>query len=97
MPRHGLDAPALLALFSWTEEDFLRLTEGSPIRRLGHARWLRNIAVALGNGPAHPEVMRALEQKSSHPDPLVAEHAHWALHRLSMGNQPPAILQDQCV
>jgi epoxyqueuosine reductase len=46
--RHGLDAPSLVELFGWDEAEFLRRTEGSAIRRIGHERWLRNIAVALG-------------------------------------------------
>ena len=49
--RHGLDAPRLVDLFRWSEEEFLRCTEGSAIRRVGYERWLRNVAVALGNAP----------------------------------------------
>ena len=47
--RAGLAGSQLVTLFGWTEEEFLHFTEGSPIRRIGHERWLRNIAVALGN------------------------------------------------
>ena len=79
LPRHSLDAPQLLALFSWSEEEFLRRTEGSPIRRIGHACWLRNIAVALGNGPKTDNVRRALTEKLNHPSALVREHVAWAL------------------
>lgn len=79
LPRHGLDAPELLILFAWSEEEFLRNTEGTPIRRLGHARWLRNIAVALGNGRHHAEVADALRLRLQHPDEMVREHVQWAL------------------
>lgn len=80
-PRHGLDAPDLIALFNWTEEVFLKNTEGSAIRRVGYEGWLRNIAVALGNGPASPEAVAALEQRRAHPSALVREHVAWALER----------------
>jgi len=78
-PRHGLDAASLVELFGWSEPQFDRRLEGSPIRRIGHARWLRNIAVALGNAPSTPEVICALEQRSAHPSALVREHVAWAL------------------
>ena len=78
-PRHGLDAAALVNLFAWNETEFLRRTEGSAIRRIGHVRWLRNIAVALGNAPTSEEVVNALRQRSAHPSELVREHVAWAL------------------
>jgi epoxyqueuosine reductase len=81
LPRHGLDAVQLIDLFSWDEETFLRNTEGSPLRRLGHARWLRNIAVALGNAPTTAEVIAALRSRMDDPQPLVREHTHWALQQ----------------
>ena len=81
-PRHGLDSAALVDLFTWDEATFLHRTEGSPIRRLGHARWLRNIAVALGNGPACDGSRAALRARAMHPAELVREHAHWALRRM---------------
>lgn len=81
MPRNGLDAPLLSELFGWSEETFLRRLEGSPIRRMGHERWLRNIAVALGNAPATADVAAALRARQSHRSPLVAEHVRWALER----------------
>ena len=80
--RHGLGGSQLVTLFAWTEEDFLRLTEGSPIRRIGHERWLRNIAVALGNAlRADPaaELVQALALRAEHPSALVREHVAWAL------------------
>jgi epoxyqueuosine reductase len=82
LPRNGLDAPALTELFDWSEADFLRRLEGSPIRRIGHQRWLRNIAVALGNGPSGPQVTAALQRRLQHPSELVREHVQWALQQL---------------
>ncbi|HET7773316.1 MAG TPA: tRNA epoxyqueuosine(34) reductase QueG [Burkholderiaceae bacterium] len=81
-PRNGLDASTLVQLFAWTEEEFNRRLEGSAIRRIGHAQWLRNIAVALGNGAATPEALGALQSRATHDDPLVREHVAWALARL---------------
>ncbi len=79
LPRHGLAAPQLIELFNWDEPTFLNNTEGSPLRRLGHTRWLRNIAVALGNAPTTPEVLAALNSHVDDPQPLVREHTYWAL------------------
>lgn len=78
-PRHQLDQSTLVDLFAWTQEEFLQRTEGSAIRRIGYHRWLRNIAVALGNAPTSAEVLTALEQRQQHPDPVVREHVLWAL------------------
>jgi epoxyqueuosine reductase len=80
--RQGLAGRQLVTLFGWTEEDFLHFTEGSPIRRIGHERWLRNIAVALGNAlraAQDPALVQALALRSGHPSPLVREHVAWAL------------------
>ncbi len=82
LPRHGLDRATLLELFSWDEETFLRRTEGSAIRRIGHARWQRNLAVALGNSEGGTEVIRALRSRLESATPLAAEHIRWALARL---------------
>lgn len=79
LPRHGLDQAGLLELFAWDEATFLAKTEGSPLRRLGHTRWLRNIAVALGNAPASDRIIKALQQRSNHPSALVRDHVQWAL------------------
>jgi epoxyqueuosine reductase len=79
--RHGLDGASLVALFAWTEEEFLARTEGSAIRRIGYERWLRNLAVALGNAPTSAAVIEALESRASHPSDLVREHVTWALAR----------------
>ena len=81
--RHRLDQSTLLALFAWSENEFLSHTEGSAIRRIGHIRWLRNIAVALGNGPTNENVIAALQHKMRHDSELLREHIAWALGRLS--------------
>ncbi len=81
-PREGLTGSTLVELFGWTEEQFLQRTEGSPIRRIGHARWLRNIAVAMGNALAKrddPAIRAALVAQSGHASALVREHVAWAL------------------
>ena len=80
-PRHGLDRIALVDVFAWDEAAFLARTEGSPIRRIGHERWLRNIAVALGNAPTSPAVIDALRSRQAHASELVREHVQWALRR----------------
>lgn len=79
--RDGLTGRQLAELFAWTEDEFLRHTEGSPIRRIGHVRWLRNIAVALGNAlrAGQSGSREALTTRIDHPDPLVREHVAWAL------------------
>jgi epoxyqueuosine reductase len=80
-PRPGLDAAQLLDLFSWTEAEFLQRTEGSAIRRIGHACWLRNIAVALGNAPHSTATIAGLQARLEHPHPMVREHVLWALQQ----------------
>jgi epoxyqueuosine reductase len=77
--RHALDAPRLIELFAWTEEEFLLRTEGSAIRRIGHECWLRNVAIALGNAPSSDAVIAALQSRLSHPSAMVREHVEWAL------------------
>ncbi len=78
-PRHGLDRARLVELFAWTEEEFLQRTEGMPIRRAGFEGFSRNVAVALGNAPHAPALVRALEARADDPSPLVREHVAWAL------------------
>jgi epoxyqueuosine reductase len=78
-PRHQLDQSDLAELFSWSEAQFLSATEGSAIRRAGFERWLRNIAVALGNAPTEPDVLAALDSRKEHPSELVQRHVQWAL------------------
>lgn len=82
LPRHGLDTATLLDLFAWDEATFLRRTEGSAIRRIGHVRWLRNLAVALGNAGHSPAIATALRSRSNHPHPVVREHVEWGLSRV---------------
>lgn len=79
--RNDLDTASLAQLFAWSEDEFLRRSEGSAIRRSGYARWLRNIAVALGNAPTTAEVIAALESRRGIDDPVVREHIEWALAR----------------
>jgi epoxyqueuosine reductase len=79
--RNGLDSPGLVELFEWTEAEFDERLRGSPIRRIGYERWLRNLAVGLGNAPASAEVVNALARKKDHPSALVREHVRWALSR----------------
>ncbi len=81
--RHGLDDVDLVTLFGWTEETFLRNTEGMPLRRAGYISWLRNLAVALGNGPPRREAIDALNTRREHPSDIVREHVSWALERLT--------------
>ncbi len=78
-PRAQWSAPQLKDLFGWDENTWKEQTEGSPIRRSGYQRWLRNLAVALGNAPADPEILQALQSRSGEPDPVVREHVEWAL------------------
>jgi epoxyqueuosine reductase len=80
-PRHRLNTQHLLDVFAWDEQTFLTRTEGSAIRRIGFERWLRNIAVALGNARYTPEITAALTEKLGHPSELVKEHVRWALDR----------------
>ena len=80
-PRHGLADAEIVTLFLWDEETFLHSTEGSAIRRIGFERWLRNLAVALGNAPTSAEVVHALRQRLDYPSVLVREHVEWAIAR----------------
>jgi len=90
--RHRLDASRLSELFAWTEQEFLERTEGSAIRRIGYERWLRNIAVALGNAPSTSENISALDARREDASALVREHVAWALaehaHRVQGGESP---------
>lgn len=80
-PRQQLHGKELLELFSWDEQTFLHITEGSAIRRIGFERWQRNIAVALGNAPCMPEIIHALEAAYDKSSALVREHIQWALEQ----------------
>jgi epoxyqueuosine reductase len=79
--RHGLDRAELIALFSWSEAEFAEKTRGSAIKRIGFERWLRNVAVALGNAPSSPRIVAALRKREHHESPLVREHVRWALEQ----------------
>jgi epoxyqueuosine reductase len=87
--RNDLDNATLAQLFAWTQDEFLQRTEGSAIRRSGHERWLRNIAIALGNAPSSAEVISALESRRDSENAVVQEHVRWALaqhaSRLNVG------------
>jgi epoxyqueuosine reductase len=80
-PRGGLEAAQLVDLFAWSAAEFEARLAGSAIYRIGHERWLRNIAVALGNAPTSPEIIQALQARCADPSPLVREHVAWALER----------------
>lgn len=79
--RHGLDEASLIELFAWDEGMFQAKMAGSAIYRLGHERWMRNIAVALGNAPVDSRILAALRSRADHPSALVREHVAWALQR----------------
>ena len=79
--RHGLDAAALPQLFRWSAAQFEERMRGSAIYRIGYQRWSRNLAVALGNAPSAPDVIRALEERRADPSSLVREHVEWALQQ----------------
>ena len=82
--RNGLDRATLVELFGWSEAEFDERLRGSPIRRIGYERWLRNLAVGLGNAPRSPAVLAALRSRADHPSALVREHVQWALSRHEM-------------
>ncbi len=79
--RNGLDTATLVDLFAWTEAEFKARLAGSAIHRIGFERWLRNLAVALGNAPSSPAIIAALEARADHASALVREHVAWALMR----------------
>ena len=80
-PRHGLDNATLLDLFAWSEQEWLARTEGMALRRAGYKRWLRNLAVALGNASPDPQIVHALKARADDADEVVREHVAWALQR----------------
>ena len=79
--RNGLDAAGLIELFGWSEDEFRARLAGSAILRIGYERWLRNLAVALGNAPPSGRVIEALQGRVGHASALVREHVDWALAR----------------
>jgi epoxyqueuosine reductase len=104
--RVGLTGQQLQTLFGWSEAEFLRFTEGSAIRRIGHERWLRNLAVAMGNalraaqatGADVSQLQTALQAQSQHPSEVVREHVQWALQQGNVSSKisaaPPAQTAD---
>lgn len=80
-PRHALNGSRLIDLFSWSEAKFLRIMEGSAIRRIGYHRWLRNIAVALGNAPRSPHIVTILKKRLQQTPDMVCEHIQWAIEQ----------------
>ena len=89
--RNGLDDAELVALFAWSADEFDARTRGSAIRRIGHERWLRNIAVGLGNARHDPAVVAALAARRDDASPLVREHVAWALEQQA-GKQAPVAM-----
>ena len=80
-PRAALEKSSLVEMMTWEETDYLRHTEGTAMRRIGHVQWLRNVAVALGNAPHDEAAVTALRARAGHPSELVREHVAWALGR----------------
>jgi epoxyqueuosine reductase len=86
--RNGLDSARLSELFGWNEQTFMRKLEGSPIRRIGYERWLRNLAVALGNAPFSGAIVNLLQQKLAKVDSaLLQEHIQWAIAQQKQGDR----------
>jgi epoxyqueuosine reductase len=86
--RHGLGSAQLVQLMQWDEATFLRMTEGSAIRRIGHVRWLRNLAIAVGNAlRAQPALLtadaqalrQAVNRWSMHESEVVRDSVAWAM------------------
>lgn len=86
-PRHNLDNSRLVDLFQWSETEFLKNTEGSPLRRAGYNNWLRNLAVGLGNASSSDEIIDALTQKRPEANEMVQEHIDWALAQQAKPNR----------
>ena len=81
-------APPLVSLLAWDEDQFLRNTSGTALRRITHEQWLRNVAVAIGNGPRDQAALEVLTDRLAHPSPMVREHVVWALARLQKVTRP---------
>jgi epoxyqueuosine reductase len=92
--RHGLDDSQLVDLFEWSEAEFLEKTLGSAIRRVGYERWLRNLAIALGNAPSSPRLIAALRLRAKHPSAMLREHVLWALAQHSSSPAADCSQQD---
>ncbi|MGL5985955.1 MAG: tRNA epoxyqueuosine(34) reductase QueG, partial [Burkholderiales bacterium] len=83
--RNGLDQATLVDLFAWSEAEFQQRLAGTAIYRIGHERWLRNLAVGLGNADSTPEVLAALQSRANDDSALVREHVAWALAQQAQG------------
>ena len=81
-------APPLVSLLAWDEDQFLRNTAGTALRRITHEQWLRNVAVAIGNGPRDQAALDVLTGRLAHPSPMVREHVVWALAQLQKVTRP---------
>ena len=86
-PRHELDHSDLATLFSWSEEEYLNNTEGSAIRRIGYERWLRNLAIGLGNAPKSSAIVELLRARQNFPSIMVQEHIQWAIQQQLSGRK----------
>lgn len=86
-PRPALDTPNLLELFLWSEADFLRHTQGTPLRRLNYTQWQRNLAIGLGNAPSQPHILEALAAKRPNTPSWLDEHFHWAIQQQLQPNR----------
>ena len=91
LPRHELQNRSLVEVFLWDEATFLAKTEGSAIRRIGYERWLRNLAVGLGNAPTTEAVVNALRSRAGHESEIVREHVQWALARHGISDRHKTI------
>jgi len=83
--RNGLDAATLVDLFAWSEPEFEQRMAGSAIRRIGYERWMRNLAVGLGNAPRSDRALAALRARADHSSALLREHVQWAIARQEGG------------
>src|SRR5258706_9762588 len=83
--RNGLDSAELVDLFAWNGNEFRERMSGSAIQRIGYERWLRNLAVGLGNAPTSERVVASLRSRVRDASALVREHVAWALERHSTG------------
>ena len=88
-PKNGLDQASLLSLWLWSEKEFYDRLQGSPIRRIGYQNWLRNLAVAIGNGDYNEESINRLSDKKSDANSMVEEHIDWAIEQLNARKSKP--------
>lgn len=99
--RNGLDRASMIELLGWTEQEFNQRLEGSPIRRIGHERWLRNLAVGLGNAlrtsGADESAVTALRSRTDHPSEMVREHVQWALSQRASASHTGSVKSETTV